>query len=257
MFRSLAGPRRGRARGARVPLPGHRRARSRSRRAEASSRASARPAQPDHVVRPSACATAGVLERRGRAGGERGRAVACRARRRGPARRRGGRRALVRRHQPGRRRPRARLRRSPRPCARGRAHRPGRARRRGALRYGHDLTAAVMRCVAGHGAIGSISPTRARRRAALPRAAVAQRRPRICLRDATRGAVAVERLGESVIRPRQTRARAPAAAARDQAPGADVGRIARQRDDQVGRLGPERALHVGARGLAGESVCEW
>jgi putative IMPACT (imprinted ancient) family translation regulator len=69
------------------------------------------------------------------------------------------------------------------------------------LRYGHDLTAAVMRCVTGNGgrelehaydasgvALTCLVPlTRSDALAA-------------CLRDATRGAVTAEQLGEAVIR---------------------------------------------------------
>ncbi len=67
------------------------------------------------------------------------------------------------------------------------------------LTYTHDQTAAVMRCVTTTAAATwSTTTAERRRRAELPRAAeVAATRSR-CLRDATRGAVAPERLGESV-----------------------------------------------------------
>jgi hypothetical protein len=69
------------------------------------------------------------------------------------------------------------------------------------LRYGHELTAAVMRCVTTNGgrelehaydehgvALSLLVP--------LARAGALA----TCLRDATRGAVPLERLGEAVIR---------------------------------------------------------
>jgi len=69
------------------------------------------------------------------------------------------------------------------------------------LRYGHELTAAVMRCVSLHAgrelehAYGE-QGAELRFRVPLTRADSLER----CLRDATRGAVVLERLGEAVIR---------------------------------------------------------
>jgi putative IMPACT (imprinted ancient) family translation regulator len=71
------------------------------------------------------------------------------------------------------------------------------------LRYGHEQTAAVMRCVSAHGAREldhAYGESGAELRCRVPLArcdALA-----ICLRDATRGAVALERLGDAVIRSR-------------------------------------------------------
>ena len=82
------------------------------------------------------------------------------------------------------------------------------------MRYGHEQTAAVMRCVATHGgreldhAYGERG-VELRFLVPLARCDALER----CLRDATRGAVTPERLGESVIRtPRRSRAGAPRAA---------------------------------------------
>lgn len=69
------------------------------------------------------------------------------------------------------------------------------------LRYGHEHTAAVMRCVSSHGARElhhAYGETGVELRCRVPLArcdALAT-----CLRDATRGAVAFERLGDAVIR---------------------------------------------------------
>ena len=69
------------------------------------------------------------------------------------------------------------------------------------LRYGHELTAAVMRCVSLHAgrelehSYGE-QGAELRFRVPLARADSLER----CLRDATRGAVALERVGETVIR---------------------------------------------------------
>jgi len=69
------------------------------------------------------------------------------------------------------------------------------------LRYGHELTAAVMRCVSLHAgrelehAYGE-QGAELRFRVPRTRADSLER----CLRDATRGAVVLERLGEAVIR---------------------------------------------------------
>ena len=69
------------------------------------------------------------------------------------------------------------------------------------VRYGHDQTAAVMRCVTTHGgreldhAYGGDG---AELRCLIPLARTSALAD--CLRDATRGAVTAERLGESVIR---------------------------------------------------------
>jgi putative IMPACT (imprinted ancient) family translation regulator len=69
------------------------------------------------------------------------------------------------------------------------------------LHYGHDLTAAAMRCVATHGARDlehAYDEAGVELRCLVPTGRVdALAR---CLQDATRGAVAVERLGEAVIR---------------------------------------------------------
>jgi putative IMPACT (imprinted ancient) family translation regulator len=68
------------------------------------------------------------------------------------------------------------------------------------LRYGHELTAAVMRCVTTHAgrdlerAYGE-QGVELRLRVPLARCDALER----CLRDATRGAVALERIGEGVI----------------------------------------------------------
>ena len=69
------------------------------------------------------------------------------------------------------------------------------------LRHGHDLTAPVMRCVSTHGgrelehAYGE-SGVELRFRVPLARCGSLER----CLRDSTRGAVTLERLGEAVLR---------------------------------------------------------
>jgi putative IMPACT (imprinted ancient) family translation regulator len=69
------------------------------------------------------------------------------------------------------------------------------------MRYGHELTAAVMRCVTSNGGRQlehAYGESGVELRCLVPLArgdALA-----VCLRDATRGAVAVERLGEAVIR---------------------------------------------------------
>jgi putative IMPACT (imprinted ancient) family translation regulator len=69
------------------------------------------------------------------------------------------------------------------------------------VRYGHDQTAAVMRCVAGNGGLGlehAYDERGVTLRFLVPAArfdALA-----VCLQDATRGEVAVERTGEAVIR---------------------------------------------------------
>jgi putative IMPACT (imprinted ancient) family translation regulator len=69
------------------------------------------------------------------------------------------------------------------------------------LRYPHDLTAAVMRCLTTHGSrdlehtYGEVG-VELRFRVPLTRYDSLER----CLRDSTRGVVALERLGESVIR---------------------------------------------------------
>jgi putative IMPACT (imprinted ancient) family translation regulator len=69
------------------------------------------------------------------------------------------------------------------------------------LRYGHELTAAVMRCVATHGSRDlehSFGEHGAELRFRVPLA----RRDSLerCLRDSTRGSVALDHLGETVIR---------------------------------------------------------
>jgi putative IMPACT (imprinted ancient) family translation regulator len=69
------------------------------------------------------------------------------------------------------------------------------------LRYGHDLTAAVMRCVGSHAGrrlehTYGESGAELRFRVPLARCQSLER----CLRDSTRGAVELERLGEAVIR---------------------------------------------------------
>jgi putative IMPACT (imprinted ancient) family translation regulator len=69
------------------------------------------------------------------------------------------------------------------------------------LAYGHDLTAVVMRCVTGNGGrelVHHYGEEGARLRCLLPAGHVAALER--CIRDATRGAVAVERLGEAVLR---------------------------------------------------------
>ena len=69
------------------------------------------------------------------------------------------------------------------------------------LRYGHDLTAAVMRCVTtcgGRELEHGYDERGAELRCLVPLTGV--ERLSSCLRDATRGAVAAEQLGESVIR---------------------------------------------------------
>jgi putative IMPACT (imprinted ancient) family translation regulator len=69
------------------------------------------------------------------------------------------------------------------------------------VRYGHEQTAAVMRCVSSH-AGGELEHTygesgvELRFRVPRARAESLER----CLRDSTRGAVALERIGESVLR---------------------------------------------------------
>jgi putative IMPACT (imprinted ancient) family translation regulator len=67
--------------------------------------------------------------------------------------------------------------------------------------YGHQLTAAVMRCVAAHGGVQQVhdyGEAGAELRCLVPlRRVVALER---CVRDATRGAVGVEQLREAVIR---------------------------------------------------------
>jgi putative IMPACT (imprinted ancient) family translation regulator len=69
------------------------------------------------------------------------------------------------------------------------------------LRYGHELTAAVMRCVSLHAgrelehAYGE-QGAELRFRVPVARCKALER----CLRDGTRGAVALERLGDAVIR---------------------------------------------------------
>jgi hypothetical protein len=69
------------------------------------------------------------------------------------------------------------------------------------LAYGHELTAAVLRCVAVNGGrdqVHGYGEAGAELRCLVPaaRAGGLER----CVRDATRGAVAVERLGDAVIR---------------------------------------------------------
>ena len=69
------------------------------------------------------------------------------------------------------------------------------------LVYGHELTAAVMRCVEGHGGVQRVldyGEAGAELRCLVPlgRVVALER----CLRDATRGAVSVEQGGEAVIR---------------------------------------------------------
>jgi putative IMPACT (imprinted ancient) family translation regulator len=69
------------------------------------------------------------------------------------------------------------------------------------IRYGHEQTAAVMRCVTAHGGRDlehaySESGVELRCLVPLARGEALER----CLRDATRGAIAPERLGEGVIR---------------------------------------------------------
>jgi putative IMPACT (imprinted ancient) family translation regulator len=69
------------------------------------------------------------------------------------------------------------------------------------VRHAHELTAAVMRCVSQHGArelAHTYGPEGAevRFRVPLTRCDSLER----CLRDGTRGAVALERLGEAIVR---------------------------------------------------------
>jgi putative IMPACT (imprinted ancient) family translation regulator len=69
------------------------------------------------------------------------------------------------------------------------------------LAYGHELTAAVMRCVAVNGGreqVHDYGEAGAELRCLVPAGSVGGLER--CVRDATRGAVAVERLGEAVLR---------------------------------------------------------
>jgi putative IMPACT (imprinted ancient) family translation regulator len=69
------------------------------------------------------------------------------------------------------------------------------------LAYGHDLTAAVMRCVTGNGGrelAHDYGEAGADLRCRIPVGSVAALER--CLQDATRGVVTVERLGEAVLR---------------------------------------------------------
>lgn len=69
------------------------------------------------------------------------------------------------------------------------------------LVYGHELTAAVMRCVAVHGGrqqVHDYGEAGAELRCLVPLGSVIALER--CVRDATRGAVGVEQVGEAVIR---------------------------------------------------------
>jgi hypothetical protein len=69
------------------------------------------------------------------------------------------------------------------------------------LAYGHDQTAAVMRCVTGNGGrelVHDYGEAGAELRCLIPAGKVVGLER--CIQDATRAAVTVERLGEAVLR---------------------------------------------------------
>ena len=134
------------ARGAWIALPGDRRARARRPGAEAfTAREGARTATRPRRPRLPPARRDGVLDAMPGGPPETPAHAAGCARRSPPARRRRRGRALIRRHQPGRRRPRARLWRALAKALAGCIRRALRARADVRLQHAHEQTAAVMR----------------------------------------------------------------------------------------------------------------